>query len=67
MSARPASELLHAAIQLRKLNERQAKQGVTRLRQDLNAQRKAGIIDDRGRRLRPDLPASMADPASDVV
>ena len=62
-----ASETALAVTRLRELNERQANKGVLRLHKDLNAQREAGIIDERGRRLRPELPAQMADPASDVV
>jgi hypothetical protein len=62
-----ASETAAAAARLHDLNERRATEGVSRLRQDLNAQREAGIIDGKGKRLSPELPASMTDPASDVV
>jgi len=62
-----ASETTLSANRLREMNERQAQEGVSRLRAELRAQREAGIIDGHGKRLRPGLPAEMVDPASDVV
>ena len=62
-----ASETALSATRLRDLNERQAQEGVSRLRTELQAQREAGIIDGHGNRLKPELPAEMVDPASDVV
>jgi hypothetical protein len=61
-----ASETALAASRLREMNEQQAGEGVSRLRQDLKSQREAGIIDGKGNRLHP-LPGEGADPASDVV
>lgn len=62
-----ASETALAAARLRALNERQSAEGVVRLRADLEAMRKLGIIDDRGRRVRKELPAEMSGGTSDVV
>ncbi len=67
MSALPASEFVLAATRLRNLNERQAREGVARLRRAFKAQQEAGIIDGKGSRLRPERPPSKAGPSSDVV
>ena len=56
-----------AAARLRNVNKRQAREGVARLRADLKALHRAGIIDHQGRRIRATLPPAMVDPASDVV
>jgi len=62
-----ASETALEAARLRELNERQAREGVARLRHDLTRQHQAGIIDANGRRLQQTLPERMSDPSSDVV
>lgn len=62
-----ASETALAASRLRELNERLTSEGVAQLRRNLAAQLDAGIIDRKGQRIRPDFPARMTDPASDVV
>jgi len=56
-----------ATAKLRALNERQLREGVARLRADLEAMRSLGIIDDRGNRIRKDLPDEMMGGAHDVV
>jgi hypothetical protein len=62
-----ASETALAAARLRALNERQAREGVERVRADLKAFLELGVIDQRGRRVRRELPAEMLEEASDVV
>lgn len=44
---------------LRALNERQSAEGLARLRDELDAMRAKGIIDEKGNRLRKNLPAEM--------
>ena len=61
------SEVTLAAAELRSLNERQAHDGLDRLRGDLNALRERGIIDEQGRRVKRDLPAEMLESDTDVV
>ena len=62
-----ASETALAAARLRALNERQAREGVERLRADLKASRDLAVVDERGKRVRRELPAEMLEETSDVV
>ena len=62
-----ASETALAAARLRTLNERQASEGVARLRADLQAFRDLGIVDERGNRVRREFPSEMSEDTSDVV
>ena len=65
--ASPRSTAVTAA-KLRTLNERQAREGVERLRADLQAFRDLGIIDELGNRVRREFPAEkLEDPPDDVV
>ena len=50
-----ASETALAAGRLRALNQRQAREGVERLRIDLKALRDLGIVDEHGKRVRREL------------
>lgn len=62
-----ASETALAAARLRALNERCSKAGVARLRAKLAAMHDLGIIDERGKRIRKDVPAEMLEEAADAV
>jgi hypothetical protein len=56
------------AAKLRALNERQAREGVERLRADLQVFRDLGIIDELGNRVRREFPAQkLEEPPDDVV
>lgn len=61
------SETTLAAARLRTLNERQATEGVARLRADLQAFRDLGIVDEQGNRVRREFPIEMSEDTSDVV
>lgn len=54
-----ASAVAVSAASLRVLNERQAHEGLGRLRADLRAMRDKGIIDAQGNRVSKGLPAGM--------
>ena len=65
--ASPRSTAVLAA-KLRTLNERQAREGVARLRADLQAFRELGIVDELGKRVRREFPSEMLEePPDDVV
>jgi hypothetical protein len=65
--ASPRSTAVLAA-KLRTLNERQAREGVARLRADLQAFRELGIVDELGKRVRRAFPSEMLEePPDDVV
>lgn len=59
-----AGELGLMAAELRTLNERQSSEGVSRLLADLETMRERGVIDERGRRIRQDLPPEMRQPTT---
>ncbi len=54
-------------VKLRRRNGRQIRKGVKTLRRDLSAMRRRGIIDNRGVRIRKELPAEMLEGTSDAV
>lgn len=53
------SDIVLAAAELRALNERQSHEGLGRLRADLKTMRELGKINEKGHRIRTDLPAEM--------
>ena len=59
-----ASEVTLASAELRVFNEQQSHEGLGRLRADLMAMRAKGIVDEKGNRLRKDLPATMSQETS---
>lgn len=61
------SEIIVAAARLRALNEQAAHEGIGRLRSALRYLRQTGVIDDRGNRIRKDLPREMLEDPPDAV
>jgi hypothetical protein len=61
------NEIAAAADQFRRLNERQAREGIERLRVDLADMQEKGILGPDGRRIGEDSPAEILDQAYDDV
>jgi len=60
------SELALSAARLRALNERQAHEGLARLRADLAQLEEMGIVDATGRRIQKELPAEVLEGSYDA-
>lgn len=60
------SELALSAARLRALNERQAHEGLARLRADLAQLEEMGIVDASGRRIQQELPADVLEGSYDA-
>ena len=62
-----ASETRLLAAELRELNERRSREGVSSVKATLKLLRERGIVDEKGRRISNDLPAKMTQSRSSVV